>query len=106
MHVLILPTESSLTDQVISVLEESGHSWVIPDRKSFFTEFPRSNVILALGKLTPLGIWFWGYCYGRKKVRAMKGVEPCFVSRTTILEKWLESIPVQLSLFPPAGEIL
>jgi hypothetical protein len=106
MHVLILPTESDRLDSVLSVLGEKGHSGIVPDKKNFFVELPRSDVVLAMGKLTPLGIWFWGYCYSRKRVRVMKGVDPCFVSRKLVLDKWLESIPIQMSLFPISGETL
>jgi len=101
MKALFLPTEDERVDAVKKSIIHRGHDALYPEGKEqFLAEFHICDVVLALGKLTPLGIWLWGYSYGRRKrVRAFKGVTPCFVSRTILLEKWVDEIPEQLSLF-------
>ena len=102
VRALFLPTDYDNIDKVKCRLIEKGHEGVYTgeDKQAFFREFNHCSVVLAIGNLTPLGIWLWGYVYARrKKVRAIKGVNPCPVTKTVDLDKWLESLPEQLSLF-------
>lgn len=109
MRALLLPTNESGIEEIRSELRRKGHELIAPgeDKERFFRELGRCDVAIALGKLTPIGVWFWGYCHAkRKKVLAMRGVDPCPVSRTIRLGKWLKDLPEQLSLFPLEESLL
>lgn len=101
MKVLFLPTDDACVKDVQARLSRLGHSSVQTlDKEVFFKELRDSTVVLALGNLTPLGIWLWGYARARgKKVRAIHGVSPCFTGITYNLNKWLDEIPQQQTLF-------
>jgi nucleoside 2-deoxyribosyltransferase len=97
---LLLPSSDDQS-AIESALQSLGHSCARPGTKEECLElFYRTDVILAAGKLTETGIWMWGYAFAKqKKVLAFSGVEPCMVSNTVNLNKWLDKIPVQTGLF-------
>lgn len=102
VRALFLPTDYERVDEVKERLAVKGHDGVCTgeDKQAFFREFNYCSVVLAMGNLTPLGIWLWGYTYARRKrIRAIKGVNPCPVTKTVDLDKWLEGLPEQMSLF-------
>jgi hypothetical protein len=102
MRALFLPTDHGRVDEVKGKLILKGHEGVYTgeDKAKFLEEFQICDVVLAMGNLTPLGIWLWGYTHARhKKVRAMKGVSPCPVTKTVDLDQWLKDLPTQLTLW-------
>lgn len=104
MRALFLPTDHERVDEVKGKLTLKGHEGVYTGQKkeAFFKEFRCCDVVLAMGNLTPMGIWLWGYTYARRKtVRAMKGVNPCPVTRTIDLDEWLRELPTQMTLWEP-----
>ena len=102
MKALIFPTKDLIDDSLIKALADKGHTaFYEEDKERFLKKFKDCDLVLATGNLTTLGVWLWGYSYAsRKRVVVITGVNPCIASRTISLEKWLESLPTQLSLFP------
>ena len=101
MIALILPTKDSRIMSLCDTLKHKGHLAVYaPDKSVFMSKFHLCDVVVAMGELEPVGIWLWGYTFARqKRVRVFSGVNPCMVSKTISMDKWLESIPTQTELF-------
>ena len=102
MLALLLPSsDMESSKRIADSIKSKGHWCIIPaDKDEFFFNFKNSDVIIAAGELTDLGIWLWGYAYARqKRVIAFSGVSPSMSSRVVSEDNYLSNLPEQLALF-------
>jgi len=105
MYVLFLPTNELATARAAAeeVRKKGYQANFLPSLSvaEYLAELSKATEVVVMGILDNMTVWAWGYATGRKKkVTAIKGVMPCYTKNTVELNKWLEKIPKQLTLFP------
>jgi hypothetical protein len=108
VRALFLPSRSAMTVRDLKTkVEALGHYADVPDEAldTLREEIRKTDVVLAVGELTQVGVWAWGFSNGLgKKVVCFTGVLPCLGSKSTSEKRWLKSLPVQGALFKGAQD--
>jgi hypothetical protein len=105
VRVVFLPSRAAvIIGELKKKIEDLGHYAETFDEEeapdSVREKVCKSDVVLAYGVLTDMGMYAWGYANRiGKKVVAIRGVLPVLCSRCTAEDTWLNSLPVQGALF-------